>query len=384
MKRALLLSLVITLMFLLLGCPSVDKPPFVMKVSGPSETTSQGNSTFSWNGSAFDGQIAEYEYRKDGGNWTSHGVSTSCTWVGYSEGDHIFEVRAKDNKGAYSNVISWIFTYVKNPVALGEIVFVKGGTFVMGDELGDLWSGCRPIHQVTLTYDFWLGKYEVTFDEYDTFCEETNRKKIDEPGLERGINPVGLVFWRDATDYCNWLSEKERLPKAYDNEGNLLDADGDVTTDITKVVGYRLPTEAEWEYAARGGNKSKGYKYSGSDNANDVAWYWRNSGNSYLTGDWDLSKIIINKCRSHEVGGQLPNELGIYDMCGNVYEWCSDWYSDYSSASQTNPYNGSVSPFKVIRGGCWFNAEEDVRVANRYYCSTYIAMSGFRIAKTAF
>ncbi len=116
---------------------------------------------------------------------------------------------------------------------------------------------------------------------------------------------------------------------------------------------FRLPTEAEWEYAARGGNKSKGYKYSGSNNINDVAWFWENSGDRVLSGEWDADKVINNNCKTHIVGTKSPNELGIYDMSGNVDEWCQDWYGDYSSGSQTNPQGPSSGSYRVSRGGSW-------------------------------
>ncbi len=248
-----------------------------------------------------------------------------------------------------------------------SMVLVDKGSFTMGDTWGGGDSDEKPTHRVTLTYDFFIGEYEVVFDEYDAFCNATGRSKPNDQGLGRGQRPVINVSWNDAIAYCNWLSDKEKLPKAYDNNGNLLDKDGRVTTDPSKVVGYRLPTEAEWEYAARGGNKSKGYKYAGSDNVSDVAWYSSNSGS-----------------KTQEVGKKAPNELGIYDMSGNVWEWCSDWYGNYSSSAETNPYNSTASFSKVLRGGSWILNATYSRVSSRARStSTYTSYSlGFRIART--
>jgi len=225
----------------------------------------------------------------------------------------------------------------------------------------------NPTHKVVLTYDFSLGKHQVTFDEYDTFCNATGRSKPEDEGWGRGQRPVINVSWNDAIAYCNWLSEKGKLPKAYDDKGNLLDKDGRITTDPSKVVGYRLPTEAEWEYAARGGNKSKGYKYAGSDNVNDVAWYTSNSGG-----------------KTQEVGKKAPNELGLYGMSGNVWEFCSNWFGSYSSSAQTNPYNSTAGWLRVPRGGGWNNDAALTRVACRGFIDptlTYVNI-GFRIART--
>jgi len=344
-----------------------NEPPTVTKVSGPSEVVSESSSTFTWTGSDSDGTITKYEYRKDEGSWVSNGTSTSYTWSDYLKGDHKFEVRAQDNEGDYSNIISWSFTYSTGAVVVGEMVLVEGGTFMMGDTWGDGYSDELPVHQVTLTYDFYIGKYETTFDEYDAFCEATGKSSPDDENWGRGNRPVINVSWNDAIAYCNWLSDKEKLPKAYDSNGNLLDKNGSITTDPSKVVGYRLPTEAEWEYAARGGKYNSPYKYSGSDNVNDVAWYSSNSGNM-----------------THEVGLKLPNALGIHDMSGNVAEWCSDWYEDYSSSAQTNPYNSTAGSARVYRGGSCYSVAAGTRVAYRNLFSPAGTSGGlgFRIART--
>jgi len=267
-----------------------------------------------------------------------------------------------------SGDIEPIFSNAETTDDLQNMVLVEKGSFTMGDTWGDGYSNEKPTHRVTFTYNFYMGKYEVTFDEYDAFCNATGLSKPKDENWGRGNRPVINVSWFDAIAYCNWLSDKENLPKAYDNNGNLLDKDGRVTTDPSKVVGYRLPTEAEWEYAARGGNKSKGYKYSGSNTVGDVAWYNSNSGS-----------------KTQEVGKKLPNELGIYDMSGSIWELCSDFYANYSSPEQTNPYSSSGSR-RVVRGGGWSYNATFARVAYRYsYSPTYACSSlGFRIARTAF
>lgn len=249
----------------------------------------------------------------------------------------------------------------------GDMIFVEKGTFIMGDTWGGGNDDEKPTHKVTLSYNFYIGKHEVTFEEYDEFCEETHRSKPDDVNWGRGKYPVINVSWNDAIAYCNWLSEKNKLPVAYDNSGNFLDKNGNITIDPLKVVGYRLPTEAEWEYAARGGNKSEGYKYSGSDSPDQVAWYDSNFG--------DMTNEVMTK---------QPNELGIYDMSGNVCEWCSDWYGSYSSLSQTNSYHASRETYRVKRGGSWLFGATYVRVASRSGYRPHFAdfCLGFRLCRT--
>ncbi len=247
-----------------------------------------------------------------------------------------------------------------------ELIYVEGGNFIMGDTWGDGYSDEKPTHKVELTYDFYVGQYPVTFEEYDRYCKETGATKPYDLDWGRGRRPVISVSWFDAIGYCDWLSDVEGLARAYDNAGNLIDSRGNETIDPSKVKGYRLLTEAEWEYAARGGKKSRRNKYAGSNNPDEVAWYDSNSGS-----------------KTHEVGQKKRNELGLYDMSGNVYEWCSDWYGSYSSSAQTNPYNDSGS-YRVDRGGGCYNDATYTRVAIRYYYSpTYTNLNlGFRIART--
>ncbi len=262
-----------------------------------------------------------------------------------------------------------VFSQVVTIGNLQNMVLVEKGSFTMGDTWGDGSSDEKPTHKVTFTYDFHIGKYEVTFEEYDVFCEATGKSKPSDSGWGRGQRPIINVSWNDSIAYCNWLSEKEGLPVAYDDKGNFLDKNGNITTDPSMVMGYRLPTEAEWEYAAKGGKNNDSFTYSGSEKADEVAWYKSNS-----------------EGKTQTVGLKKPNTLGIYDMSGNVWEWCSDYYSLYTSSAKTNPFVNADSPRRVIRGGSWDNSVMLLRVAFRnLYSNTDISGGlGFRTCRTVF
>ncbi len=201
-----------------------------------------------------------------------------------------------------------------------EMIPVEGGTFTMGatpEQGGDTYDREETAHRVTLN-GYAIGKHEVTQALWQAVMGGN-------PSYFKGDNlPVECVSWNDCQEFINKLNS---------------------------ITGrnFRLPTEAEWEFAARGGKKSKGYKYSGSNNLDEVAWYNENSGD-----------------QTHPVGMKKPNELGIYDMSGNVYEWCADWYGDYSSSPSTNPTGPISGHDRVFRGGGWNDDAWFCRVSNRY------------------
>lgn len=218
-----------------------------------------------------------------------------------------------------------------------NMVYVSGGTFMMGANSGDAEASDieKPRHQVHLS-NFYICKYEVTQALWKAVMGSN-------PSYFKGNNlPVENVSWYDCQQFISKLNS---------------------------LTGrnYRLPTEAEWEFAARGGNSSRGYKYSGSNYIGNVAWHTDNSGD-----------------KTHPVGTKSPNKLGLYDMMGNVWEWCSDWYGSYDSSSQSNPAGSSSGSYHVNRGGSWLNDARDCRASYRGhftpdFCGFHL---GLRLARS--
>ncbi|QES89513.1 formylglycine-generating enzyme family protein [Rhizosphaericola mali] len=224
-----------------------------------------------------------------------------------------------------------------------QMILVEGGTFTMGDSEMEGSADELPAHDVTLK-TFSIAKTETTVLQWKTFCNATGRTFPSEMADEVDEAPMAYVSWYDAVAYTDWLADKTGK-------------------------NYRLPTEAEWEYAARGGNKSKGYKYSGGRSLDNVGWFADNSGR-----------------QTHKVGYKQPNELGIYDMSGNLWEWCKDWSGEdyYGKSTKDNPKGPATGTYRVWRGGSWDDTAAGCRIANRnggmpenrgYYCGFRVVLS---------
>ena len=230
-----------------------------------------------------------------------------------------------------------------------KMVFVKGGTFQMGSYSGD--DDEKPVHSVTVS-DFYMGEFEVTqalWQEVMGTSVYQQRDKANTSWPMRGVGadyPMYYVSHSEAEEFCARLNQRFRsqLPVGYS---------------------FALPTEAEWEYAARGGSRTSAYTYSGSNYLSDVGWYTDNSGST-----------------THAVGSKKANELGLYDMSGNVWEWCADWYGSYGSSSQTDPRGPYSGSSRVLRGGSWSRSASGCRVAYRYSDSPSYRFNygGFRLA----
>ena len=282
-----------------------------------------------------------------------------------------------------------------------EMVFVEGGTFQMGDRIGDLHDGCRPVHFVTLD-DFYIGKYEVTQYEWEQYMIVD---VIEMYGVG-DFHPISRVSWYEILVYCNKRSIAEGLTPCYSIKGTVdtqmwgiipfYNSDtGEVVGDKEEwdavicnwdAEGYRLPTEAEWEYAARGGKYSyQGYLYSGTtDELDKYAWYKYNC-------------YPENPLGTQIIGRNLPNQLGIYGMSGNVSELCWDWFDGdyptteyfyyqycYDQGTVSNPKGPDSGTYKVYRGGYWFSSDIECRVAFRDASTTFLKdyTNGLRIVKS--
>ena len=242
-----------------------------------------------------------------------------------------------------------------------DLQFVKGGTFKMGSTEQD---DEQLVHSVTLS-DFYIGKTEVTFEEYDKYCEAEGKTKPKDRGWGRGKRPVIYVDWYDAIEYCNWLSGQNRLEAVYQIDKGKKDSNNSNSSDDKKWTisinwnanGYRLPTEAEWEYAARsqGGND----KWAGTSSESSLATY----GN-YYEGD---KKGKDGYQYTAPVGSFQANNLGLHDMSGNVWEWCWDWYDEnyYKNSPKADPKGPELGSYRVLRGGSWFNFPAILRCSDR-------------------
>ncbi|MCP4702648.1 MAG: SUMF1/EgtB/PvdO family nonheme iron enzyme [Gammaproteobacteria bacterium] len=221
------------------------------------------------------------------------------------------------------------------------MVCIPGGIFKMGDIQGGGEDNEKPVHEVTLDV-FAIGRYPVTFDDYDKFCTATGRVKARDQGWGRNRHPVINVSWEDAAAYCEWLSEQTG-------------------------AGYRLPTEAEWEYACRAESETAYYFGNDEQALTENAWYSENSGS-----------------KTHPVGEKTANAWGLYELSGNVCEWVQDLYAEYSEEAQTNPTGPETGSRRVMRGGSWLDDAGGCRSAYRGLWRPVIRDHnlGFRLART--
>ncbi len=256
-----------------------------------------------------------------------------------------------------------------------EFVWIPPGEYMRGsrlsaEELERIYGGEKslyerehPRHRVRLTKGFWLGRTPVTQTQWEAVMGTTLRAQRDQVNPEwslwgEGDNyPMYFVSWNEAAEFAEKLSEQ--------TEGT-----------------FRLPTEAEWEYACRAGTETEFYFGDDAGRLGEYAWYWRNSGDNPLTGEWNSAAIAANNCRTRPAGQKTPNAWGLYDMHGNVVEWCADWFGDYPSETLTDPAGPDTGEHRVLRGGAWFDYPRYCRSAlrNRDTPGDRSAYYGFRIA----
>ncbi len=252
-------------------------------------------------------------------------------------------------------------------IPLPDMTRVEGSRYLMGSEGGD--SDESPVHEVLLD-SFWIGTYPVTFQEYDLYCQLMKKAPPPDESWGRGKRPVIHITWNAAAVYCNWLSEQHGYQPCFSGNGKAIQC------DFTQN-GYRLPTEAEWEYTARGGNSGEDNIYSGGNQLVEFGWFQDNAAG-----------------QTQPVGLKQPNPLGLYDLSGNVWEWCYDKYLDtyYQDSPVLNPIGpdaGKENKYlggweRSRRGGAYNEAAASCRITNRSFDGqAYEAQaSGFRLVRS--
>ena len=301
------------------GNLSVNYKPFGAEVYVDGEKLGQSPRVF--NGLLIGNH--QVEVRKDGCATDKKSVTISEGQTASISGTLSSNTASSSNGYASSSSVSSDDNEISIPVKNGitiDMVKVEAGTFMMGatSEMQNPFDDEKPVHQVTLTNDYYMGKYEVTQALWQAVMGRN-------PSKFKGVNlPVEQVSWKDCQKFISKLNSMTGRK-------------------------FRLPTEAEWEYAARGGKRSRGYQYSGSSTISDVAWYLGNG-------------VGIT---TQPVGTKQANELGLYDMSGNVWEWCQDWHDSYVSSPQTNPTGAVSGKYRVCRGGNWFYDANACRSSTR-------------------
>ncbi len=309
--------------------PKVGRLQFSVSPPEANVTLSKnGNVIKSWQGLELlkDLQVGEYEITAKSNGY----ISQTTKIVINEEKTTVEDITLKQSNNGNNNYLGGTTSGLNSD----NMIYVEGGTFMMGSNEGE--ADEKPVHSVTVN-SFYISKYEVTQKEWINIMGSN-------PSYFKGDNlPVERVSWNDVQEFIKKLNQKTGQK-------------------------YRLPTEAEWEYAARGGNKSNGYKYSGSNNKDEVAWYYNNSNS-----------------KTHEVGTKAPNELGIYDMTGNVWEWCSDWYDEnyYKNSPSNNPKGPNSGDYRVLRGGSWNYYDSYGRSVNRSrsFPNNWNDNDGFRLVQ---